>query len=305
MNMKILLILSILFVSYISFTQDFKQKDEFKSKIDSCYINSLRFSHFSGFYIKSDSTKYYSPTESEYIWEIHEEYHLGATFQIDSLKVEIKRIKENYWYYSEKLDTTYLIKGFFSIDNSNYEIPVCNYDFEVYKEPYDIKDETRYFDTLNFILKQGDWRETINEFDNIEHYKNNMKDGEFILYNTKYSSILLSINFFKDDNLIKDSLIEKTSISNNDYFLGHWEKRYNSYSSHNYITFIKTSNPHIWFDPKYFHYNIGCRVGRSKPTDYKWKYDKNESTLLLDTRLYKIIDNSEDWFVLVKIETYE
>jgi len=196
-NMKILLILSIFFISYISFTQDFKQKDEFKSKIEFCYINNLRFSHYSGFYIKKDSTKYYSPTESDYIWAINEEYHLGATFQINSLMIGIKRIKENYWYYSEKLDSIYLIKVFFSIDNSNYEIPVGNYDFEVYKEPYGIKDETRYFDTLNFILKQSGWHETNDEFENIEFYKNNKRNGESILYNTKYSSIFYQPFFLK------------------------------------------------------------------------------------------------------------
>lgn len=226
---------------------------------------------------------------------------MRATFKIDSLTIEIKRIKENYWYYTERLDSTYLIRGFFNINKSDYEIPFGNYDHEVYKEPFNIEDETRYFDTLHTMLKQGDWREKRDEFDNIEHYKSNKKDGEFILYNTKYSYILLSNKIYKENKLVKDSMLSKKRISNNDYFLGHWENRYNSFSSNNYIVFIKTSKAHIWFDSKYFHYNMGCPVGCSKPIDYNWIYNKKDNTLLLDDILYKIIDSSEKRFVLVKI----
>jgi len=300
--MKSLLILIITLLSLNSYAQYFKGADEFHSKIDSCYINNIRFSKDKGFYMKIDSSKYDYSINSDYIWEIHEEYHLGATFQIDSLKIEIKRIKENYWYYTEKLDSTYLIRGYFSINKSNYEIPLGNYDHEVYKEPFDIEDETRYFDTLFTMLKQGDWCEKRDEFDNIEHYRNNKKDGEFTLYNTKYSYILLSNKIYKENTVIKDSILFEYQIRNDKYFLGFWEREYTSYSKNVYFSFRKNNYKHMYFDSDYYHYNVGCSVGSPKPTKYIWKYIKKDNTLLLDGVLYKIIDSSEDRFVLVKIE---
>ncbi len=303
MNMKTLLILSTLFVSYISFTQDYKQKNEFKTKIDSCYLNNVRFSNSQGFFIKIDSLKYNYQKKSDYIWAINEEYHLGASFQIDSVAIEIKRIKENYWYYTEKLDSTYLLKVFFSIDNSTYEIPVGNYEFEVYKEPFDIENETRYFDSLHPILRQGDWREIHDEFDNIEYYKNNKKEGKLTLYNTKYSYILLSSKTYKKNTLLKESILIKYQIKTDNYFLESWKVRNNFHTEIPYLLFKKKTRfeANILFDKNYYHYYRRC--GNSpKSIDYKWKYNKKQSTLLLDSTLYKVIDSSEDQFTLVKIE---
>jgi hypothetical protein len=301
MIMKQLLIIPYLFLSFFSFTQEFKQKEEFKSNIDSCFLGKVKFSKNSGFYLKLDFLNYKRPTHSEYVHSRNERYGLSFSFTVDSIMIEIKRIKGNYWYYSEKQDSTSLIKGFFSIDRSNFEIPIGNYEFEVFPLPIDMEDDTRYFDTLYTVLKQGDWIEGFDEFSNRGNYRNNLKNSDWSLYNIKYYYILLEYETFKNDRLITESLIQQNVIDNPNYFLGSWKWKHGWKLQKPCIVYQRNSKQHIYFKKDYYIYHRRC--GNSpKPIEHKWVFNRNEMTLFLQEKTYKIIYSTEEEFVLVEIK---
>jgi hypothetical protein len=303
--MKRIILFTFLASNLFTFSQDYKGAELFTSKIDSCFIDKVRFSTYRGFYIKTDSLEYLHSDESNYVHARNESYLLGEFFIIGNLNIEIKRINENYWYFSEKQDSSKLITGYFSIDKSEMEIPKGNYQFEIFPFPIDMEDSTRYFDTLYYIQKQGDWTEEYDEFYYSGNYKNNLKDSYWDLYNVKYH-IPLSYDFYDQNSLINDStfIVTNEVITSKNYFYGWWKIKNNWNEINPHLNFEKGRNNSgqlVYFEPKLYHYNNRCGVGQ-RPKDYNWQYNKKDMTIILDNQLYKIIYNSENKFILVKIE---
>jgi len=293
--MKIINLLFILLISVNLSAQDFKKASNFYSKIDSSYISKLRFSKESSFYIKTDSNTYSYPTHSEFVESRNEFYLINSSFSIDNLKIELKRINDNYWYYSESLDSTSQIKGFFSIIHSNYEIPINNYNFEIFPVNWKETDTVRYFDTLYSVSKEGDWTEQFDEFYYSGSYVNNLKESDWDLYNTKYTFIPLRIESFQKNIKIKDSIVINFYIQNKSYFYGKWKIRN---ELNNSITLNKKySKRGIYFKHKEYFYSTGCGVGK-RPV-YIWNYDKKENMIILDDVIYKILFSEEDSFVII------
>ena len=130
------------------------------------------------------------------------------------------------------------------------------------------------------------------------------KTGEWELANFQYTYIPLKIETFENNNLVKDSIVKTNSITTKQYFYGSWKIGNHLNDENPYLVFNRNYESRINFEKNIYHYTRLCAVG-PKATNYKWGFNKQNMTLVLDDKIYKIIYNTRNEFVLVEIENPE